>query len=111
MFLLNLSLGKILPTQSLFQQTQTLEVLPNQSLMHVKVKNHGMESSKSTPYLNKKTDSLLIHMDGQTLDIQETRVLIIAQWEVMCALEEQLQMPITNAVFMLELIFQEQMLR
>lgn len=75
------------------------------------MKNHGLVLSKNTFCFNKITVSRQDHMDGLTLDFQETKDLIIVQLEEMSTLEDQLPMLIINVVYMLESKFQELTLR
>lgn len=70
-----------------------------------------MELNRNTLFCKLKIDSLLDHMDGQALDIQETKDHTIAQQEVMFALDVLSLMLITNVVFMLDLKFLELMPR
>ena len=88
-----------------------LDMLHLRYLRQLKMKSHGMELNKNILFFKLKIDSRRDPMDGQMLDIQDNKDLIIAQPEEMSALEEQLQMLIISVVFSLELPFQEQMLK
>lgn len=70
-----------------------------------------MELNKNTLSYQFKTNSLLAHMDGQMLDIQELKDLSIALLEVTYASEELLLMLIIKHAYLLDLIFQELMLK
>ena len=93
------------------QLIQILENMLKKFLMLKKMKNHGSVLSKNTFFFNSKTVSKLDHMAGLILDFQETKVLTIVQLVEMLILEEQLLMLTINVAFMLELKFQELMLK
>jgi hypothetical protein len=103
--------GLILPLPVRFQLTLTLELLLKQSLIVLKMKSHGLESSKNTLFYKLKTDLPQDHMDGQTLDIQDPKDHSIAQLVVTFASEELLQMLILKHACLLELTSQELMLK
>lgn len=74
-------------------------------------KNHGSESNKNTQFLRTVISSESIHMDGQHLVTQPTRVHTTAQSVAMFASEEPLLMLITRLASMLDSKFPELMLR
>ena len=68
----------------------TLDILPNKFGTQTELRNHGTELSKSTPFLNKETDSLLSLMDGHSTASQDHKDHTTAQSVETLASEEPL---------------------
>jgi hypothetical protein len=66
-------------TKNLSQPTPISELILKQFLTLLRMKYHGTESNKSTPFLRKRANLLVILLDGQTVDIQANKDHTIAQ--------------------------------
>jgi hypothetical protein len=71
--------GLTLHIKNLSLLIQISELIQKQFLTLLKMKYHGMESSKNILFLLKKVNLLVVLLDGQIVDIQANKDHIIAQ--------------------------------